>query len=265
MTRDRLAEKLNAFDLTREQFDLLFSLLLKQDWGATELAVDPRGGFSFLLPGQTGLQFLFTENVWVLAQQEVESRFECVMAFLDKVLTPISDAISTSQIVAIIRAADWLAVGDAEGVLFKDHLVGDLWVIYAVDRPDTTITLSESNLAQIGLHRDELRPTAVTNLQRLLPEIECHGEGPWFSLVADGCYEASLLLLDSLWDRLEGQVDGDLIAAIPARDTLIFTGAKSLEGLSILRNTAKAIYAQGDHVVSDLLLRRVHGTWKLYE
>ena len=52
--------------------------------------------------------------------------------------------------------------------------------------------------------------------------------------VLDGDLEVSLLLVDHLWEQIGPQLPGDLIAAVPARDTLAVTGSQIPGGIAAL-------------------------------
>jgi hypothetical protein len=72
-------------------------------------------------------------------------------------------------------------------------------------------------------------------------------------------------LLDEVWLPLEEESDGDIVAVAPARDVLLFTNSKSSEGLVRIRDKARDIVQGGHHVISQTLLRRIQGQWKVFE
>lgn len=57
-------------------------------------------------------------------------------------------------------------------------------------------------------------------------------------LVADGNYEASLLLADEIWQSKQIPVKGDYVVAIPSRDTLLITGSEDVENLAKIKELA---------------------------
>ena len=71
-----------------------------------------------------------------------------------------------------------------------------------------------------GLDAEALHATGMENLVRLASErtrLQPHGH--IFALFLDGNFEASLLLLDDLWERaLAGYIQGGFVVAVPARD-----------------------------------------------
>jgi uncharacterized protein YtpQ (UPF0354 family) len=58
-------------------------------------------------------------------------------------------------------------------------------------------------------------------------------------LTAGGDYEASLLLLDSIWSGGEMELKGEMVVAIPTRDLLLVTGSKDPEGIEKVKRMVK--------------------------
>src|SRR5215469_11730817 len=139
------------------------------------------------------------------------------------------------DLVAIIKDSEYFDVNPAKGQMVSDHLAGDIWVVYAVDLPTATQSLNESTLKEMKIDRAELRSLAISNLRRIMPPVQRYGDGPWYVMLAGSDYAASLLLLDEIWDEMKESVDGDIVAAVPARDIALFTGSSSKEGIQILR------------------------------
>jgi uncharacterized protein YtpQ (UPF0354 family) len=75
-----------------------------------------------------------------------------------------------------------------------------------------------------------------------------------------GDFEASLILLDQLWDEHFRQfVSGDYAIAIPARDVLAFCDDDSEEGIGELEQLFARIAPMDDHLISDKLYVRREG------
>ena len=60
--------------------------------------------------------------------------------------------------------------------------------------------------------------------------------------VLDGDLEASLLLVDHLWEQIGPQLPGDLIAAVPSRDTLAVTGSEVPGGIAALTQATDRVW-----------------------
>jgi uncharacterized protein YtpQ (UPF0354 family) len=126
------------------------------------------------------------------------------------------------------------------------------------------ITMKLSQLDEFEIEKAGLLPLALENLTRIMPSAEQNGDGPWYWLSAGGDYEASLLLFDAVWDQLAQSVDGEIVAAVPARDTLVFTGSNSAEGLKAIKDQAAHVVKTGNYVVSETLIIRRGGKWEVF-
>lgn len=73
--------------------------------------------------------------------------------------------------------------------------------------------------------------------------------GSIFAVIAGGNFEASLLLLDGLWERAFRQfVSGDYAVAIPSRDVLAFGDAGDAKVRVELRAVIDRVWPPGDHL-----------------
>jgi len=80
----------------------------------------------------------------------------------------------------------------------------------------------------------------------------------------DGNLESSLLLVDHLWEQIGPQLPGELIAAVPPRDTLTAAGSQVSGGIAALTRCAEAVWQQSTTrlLIRSLLIR--HGpSWQL--
>lgn len=211
---------------------------------------------------------VFLENLWIQCRSSTEPRglvFERHLAALESVMVPQTVSAGKENVVPIIKDDEYLAVDDGSESVVKEHLSGDIWVVYALDLPKATQALTESRMKELEIEPRDLRSLAMSNLRRILPEIEQHGDGPWYMLTAGGDYTASLLLFDDVWNTLSQSVEGDIVAAVPSRDVVLFTGARSKDGIEWVKRKAHEIHQGGDHVVSQTLFRRVSGEWKVFD
>lgn len=204
----------------------------------------------------------FMQNAWLQCEQDDEPRSVILDRYLAALEVSVGPApITKGQIIAIVKDARYVSVLGDEGTPAPVRLAGDLWAVYAIDLPKATQALSLKIMDALGLHASDLPSLSIENLKKLLPTIECLGDGPWFLISAGPDYSASLLLLDDVWEDMAGRVDGDVIAVVPSRDIVLCTGSRSPEGLQAIRRHAKDVVSKGHHVVSATLLRRVEGRW----
>ncbi len=138
--------------------------------------------------------------------------------------------------------------------------VADLALVLAFDLPRSVQLCMEEDLTRLGVTAEVARQKGIENvLERL--QVERHGDGPLFMLTADGCYEASLLLARGLWQHLAEGVAGALVASVPCRDILCYTGQEEPGGVEALAGLTARMVKNGDHPVSAVLLRLTDQGW----
>jgi hypothetical protein len=130
------------------------------------------------------------------------------------------------------------AYGSSDGPIVRTFST-TLIVTYMIDEPGALVFVRERDVDRSG--RDALHARAVENLRAHAAKRKLRFEpkGTTYLAKLDGQHDASLLLLDELWDpptRI-ADPDGELVAAVPARDTLLFTGSTARGGVPELRAT----------------------------
>ena len=110
-----------------------------------------------------------------------------------------------------------------------------------------------------------MRRLSVANLERILPEPEIRNLDGIYQITAGGDHDASLLLLDSLWRPEKIQVNGEIVAAIPARDCLLVTGSADAGGLSKIARVAQEILAQAPYRISSKLFVFRNGAFEAFD
>ena len=141
-----------------------------------------------------------------------------------------------------------------------------LLVAYVVDTGDALQVLQYRHLAESGFAAGELHIRAVENLLGLAREkLEVRSCRGVFVALMGGNFEASLLIVDRIWDEtLAHLVPNGFVAAVPARDILAFCDIASQAGIAELR----AIVARAetlDHPLIPTLLCRQGASWIRYE
>ena len=236
---------------------------------AIQQPAGPTGQLTIILAGNTHTVFL--DNLWAQCRASAATRVTDVQRFLrafDFAGRTDDDFSRVERIVPTIKDQVYLDADRQQmrerSSLVHEHLVGDLWIVYAIDYPDSIGTLQQSQLEKLGIKRNELRHLAIENLRGILPPIERHGGDPYYMLTAGGDYVASLLLFDNLWADLADTVEGAIVAAVPSRDVLLFTGDKHPKGTAAMRKAIDKIMATGGYLVSTTMLRRQGDAWKVF-
>jgi uncharacterized protein YtpQ (UPF0354 family) len=174
-----------------------------------------------------------------------------------------------AQAVAYLKPA--LAEGTVDVVLSDDDepiirdLGNGLLVLYLVDLDDHFAYVQRRHLRAAGVTPDELHERSLANLARIADEkmtvYDYHG---YFSVIMDGHFEASLLLLDDLWNEtFSWLVPGEYVVAIPARDILSFAGLDEGAAFDKLRGVVSRVGPNPDHPITPNLYRRHHGVWQV--
>lgn len=119
-------------------------------------------------------------------------------------------AIGKANIVPTIKDSTYLAIGaeNATNPIVREHLAGDLWIVYALDLPTRIENSWGVTDEGIGTYSSAASFVVSAKLEPNIPEIQRHGEGPWYRLAAGGDSTASLLLIEELWAKLDQLVEG---------------------------------------------------------
>ena len=160
-----------------------------------------------------------------------------------------------------------LQISGEDSPVLKD-LKNGLLVSYIVDEGSRFTYVQNRHLRAAGIDELTLHKTAVHNLYSVAEKhLKVQPYGPVFSVFMEGNFEASVLLLDTVWDVSFAQyVCEDFVAAIPARDVLAFGDSSSAEAIKELQAiTDRAISSSGDHAISTSMYRRRNKLWTAYD
>jgi len=263
-------EELRNKKLTREEFCKLCVIAIQEmNPGAILEPVEPPDQYQLIRAQGSPITISF-ENIWRQSRLDPEVRIDHVERFV-RVFSAADDSGTLpdkKSVVPLVKDEHYVNSGrnkqTGELSFMNEHLAGDLWIIYAIDTPDAMKSLGKETASQMNLGLPELRPLAIENLRRILPPIERHGDGPVFMLTAGADYVASLILFDDLWNELKESLDGDIVAAIPSRDVLLYTSSESREGIAQMRGTIEEIMQSGGYLVSNMMLRLTSTGWKAF-
>lgn len=127
-----------------------------------------------------------------------------------------------------------------------------LMAAYVVDQPEGLVYVQHRHLAEAGIDAAQLHRLAIASLDQLCSQhLRVEQHGPVFGVFVDGNFEASMFLLQALWQRdLAGLVGEGFMVAVPARDVLAFCDMASEEGIAALKEMVERVHANGDHLIS---------------
>ena len=185
-------------------------------------------------------------------------------------LEPRPEQLAVADIVPVVKDDAWVTEmirytkergGDDIGEMYRQTLAPGLTILYAEDTPTSIRYIQEDVIAEAEVDLTTIRALAVENLLSKLPELEVAGGPGLYMLIADGNYEASLLLVDGIWNSENFDVAGDIVVSIPSRDVLLISGTDNLEKLEMLRNLRDQSFAESPYRITTTLYRRQDGAW----
>jgi uncharacterized protein YtpQ (UPF0354 family) len=191
---------------------------------------------------------LFLDNAYDTYKQDPKAKAVVMQRYVNAYLDTMGrlpEEVDRTRIVPVIKDRPWLQEM-RQGLLSRgakqipeqvyEDFSPDLVIVYAEDSPRNIRYLTPKDLEHAKIERRELRQLAFENLERLLPKIERHGTNGLYMITAGGDYEASLLLIDSIWSGGQLAVKGDIVVAIPTRDMLLVTGSEDSQGIEKMKS-----------------------------
>lgn len=160
--------------------------------------------------------------------------------------------------------ADVVLSGEDEPIL---HQLGNgMLVAYLVDQGDHYLWVQQKHLLAETVTAKELHEQGVLNLARKASgALQVTDQGDFFACFLDGDFEASLLLVDDLWENhLAELVSNSFIVGVPARDILMFCDSESERGIAEIGNRIERVWPNGDHLLRRELYRRNQKNWQRY-
>jgi uncharacterized protein YtpQ (UPF0354 family) len=175
-----------------------------------------------------------------------------------------------STILPRIKHKEFLASLDAMHVSAHERpiaepLVGDLLVSYAFDLPGIFQMVAPADLERLAIRLGELREIAVANLKRQLPEIGINEQLPLRRIVTGNNLEACIMLATTFWSDFSAEMPGDIVAAVPSRDALIFCSSHDAPAIDAMQTLASEIHhAESTHALSEHLFVWQKDQWAVF-
>jgi uncharacterized protein YtpQ (UPF0354 family) len=141
-----------------------------------------------------------------------------------------------------------------------------LLVSYLVDDGGSFKYVQNHHIVDAGITLDQLHSCGIANLAAIANQsLRVESYGALYAVFLDGNFEASLILLDALWDKgLARYVTHGIATALPARDVLAFCDSSSSEGLVELASLIERA-VDADHRLIDSILYRHGRAWTLHD
>ncbi|MGE5490191.1 MAG: hypothetical protein ACM31P_02785 [Actinomycetota bacterium] len=148
---------------------------------------------------------------------------------------------------------------------------GAFGVVYFIDEGEGFTYVTQGHLREAGISVQELHRIGLENLAGLLTggqrKLKLQPlQQSAFGLILDGHFEASLVLLDQLWEgALKKYLPTAPVVAMPSRDVCSFCDGQSAQGIEILKGVAERVSQGGGHLISPQLFTRREGRWLALE
>jgi len=205
----------------------------------------------------------YIDNAYVSYQAEPDSIKKIIGRYVASTadLFVEKKGVKIENIVPVVKPAEYLKEinslnKDAKGIsLITEKYNDQLIIAYAQDSKSSIKYLSEDDFKLLSISRDSLKSVALRNFDKIIPNIQRQGDSGLYIITAGGDYEASLILLSSIWTEKNFPVDGELIIAIPNRDLLMVTGSQNKKGIDKIKEFAEDSYKTGNYPVSEYLFK----------
>ena len=76
-------------------------------------------------------------------------------------------------------------------------------------------------------------------------------------------FESALILMDRVWDKKELQIDGEIIVAVPSRETLLVADGNHEKAVTQIQKAAREIASSAAYRLTDKLFVRRNGRFEL--
>lgn len=159
--------------------------------------------------------------------------------------------IKKEEIFPLVRTTGFIEELKAEiPDLLYENINSELGVIYLVR--DEKISLTMGDLRNLHLDMLALKSLAVQNLINQI-EVGVEEEGNRYTIVADGKFEASFLVVSDLWSKDNIPVEGTITVGVPANNVLLITGSASPNDMNWIRHRVAQAYVESNIPISDKL------------
>jgi hypothetical protein len=169
--------------------------------------------------------------------------------------------------VVLASEAELRKLGPAAEDLVRRPWVGPIVQVLAEETPDNVTHLRRNRIAGSGTTPDALFERGLANLRKAAPQpiqertVEMAKAHVQITRFAD-LHTAGRLLLPELWSKIAAS-GGQLYAAAPARDIVLWTTSVADMDLHALRAQAQLAFQSRSEPISPAILRWTGNGWSL--
>jgi hypothetical protein len=215
------------------------------------------------LPGGRSAQ-MNLESVYTYCLRVPDACEPRLAAHIAQMLTAFSAIapIKRADLRAIVRTRAYVESAQrmykGQGDPVAEPLVGDLWVLCAVDLPGAIQTLSPAELSALNLSQDEALALCKQNIVAALPPLAPYRRDfPWagVNVVTGDPYDSSWLIFPERWAALAESLQGDLLVAAPGVNVLLYSGGGEIGSVAALAKAATIVAARAQKPLSTAVFR----------
>jgi uncharacterized protein YtpQ (UPF0354 family) len=230
--------------------------------GPLALEIDQGRGQGHEAPKQISLQ-----RVWTTCGQDpsgCEAEVDHFVAVLVRILASKPEVAQRSQILPELRPREYIdAMGTMATNAVVQPFVGDLVVVYVVDSPDSTRSLTPSDAQALHLSSTDVAAVARENLSRRLAPLpfglDAIQPGEVHVLATGNFYESSRLLFEEDWAAIAARAPTPIVVGVPENDVVLFVAGIDGDRLARLRAVVREGYEKAARPVSPNLYRWAGG------
>lgn len=143
-----------------------------------------------------------------------------------------------------------------------ERLAGDLLLTYAVDRGSNYVAVTPSCLEGLKVQPYELRALAETSALEAMRNIHVRTNSIVHEMTAPDNMAACTILYSGLWQQIEREMGGPVVAAFPHRDFSLYASADA-KGITALIEAIGEVDFEENHALSKLLYRPTSDGWEV--
>ncbi|HYE30283.1 MAG TPA: DUF1444 family protein [Methylomirabilota bacterium] len=222
------------------------------------------------MPDKTSMT-LNLSNAYALYLRDKTERNALIEQYVTGMLEVDREKVLLRDIVPIIKDKDFLKEmapnfrGPIDETFVFEPYNSELDIVYAMDNPTSIGYLTPEKLKELNLQGEKLRDVAISNLKRVLPPAQVIGGPPLFAISAGGMFESSLLLLDRVWNKQNLGVAGEILVAIPSRETLLVADSAAPSAAEKLKKAATDLSLGAPYRLTSALFVRRGDTFTCFE
>jgi hypothetical protein len=144
-------------------------------------------------------------------------------------------------------------------------LAGDLWQVLILESSQASRFASAGDLDQLKLSAGDAIAVGLQNSLAALPALATvtHDLTPHqIGIIQSQADETSRILPAESWAPLARELDGRLLVAVPARDTVLYSEENGTQSVRTFAAVARDAAAKAEHGVSPTLLRWTPTGWQ---